>query len=78
MSKFKYIGICEERQIDNPVEGQWRPCIVKVYNEGIELELWKLTTHKNSLVIHKQTKSFDFADMLLMNETLNKIVGRRQ
>ena len=78
MYKPKYSNHFNDTQIDYPVEGQWRPCVVKVYNEGIELELWKLTTHRNSLVIHKKTKSFDFADMLSMNETINKIVGRQK
>ena len=78
MCKPKYNSHFDDTQIDYPVEGQWRPCVVKVYNEGIELELWKLTSHRNSLVIHKKVKNFDFSDMLLMNDTINKIVGRKQ
>ncbi len=76
MNRPRYDSHYDDIQIDYPVEGQWRPCIVKVYNEGIELELWKLTAHRNSLVIHKKVKSFDFTDLLLMNSTINKIVGR--
>jgi hypothetical protein len=64
-------------QVDYPIQGQWRLCNVHTYYDGVELELWKLTEHKNSAVIHKKIKNFDFADMLLMNETINKIVGRK-
>ncbi len=67
----------EDIQINNPDEGVWRPCVVKVYGEGIEVELWKMVTHRNSVVIHKKTKSFDFQDLLVMNEVINRIYGKR-
>jgi hypothetical protein len=75
---MKYKILIDEVEIDYPVEGKWTPCIVRVYVDGMELELRKLTLHRNSAVIHKKVKGFDFADMLLMNDTINKIVGRKQ
>lgn len=72
----KLLGLLDESQIDYPIKGEWRPCVVRTFVNGIELELWKLYEHKNSIVIKKKIKSFDFSDMILMNDTLNKIYGR--
>lgn len=76
MKKTKFNGHFDDFQINYPIEGQWVPCVVKLYCDGIEIELWKQVTHENSVTIHKKIKDFDFKDMLLMNDCLNKIYGR--
>ncbi len=76
--KPKLRGLLGQYQIGNPVEGQAVPVAVHVYRDGIAIEMWKLKSRPNKVVIKKYMKQFDYKDMVLMNDTIQKIMRQKK
>ena len=76
--KPKLNGLMGVYKIGDPLEGQSVPVVVQVFIDGIAIEMWKMQTKKNKVIIRKKLKQFDYKDLILMNDTIAKIMRMKR
>ncbi len=60
-------------ELGSPKEGKETPVRVYVYLEGIIIECWKMKTCGDTVKIRKSYKSFDYNDLIIVNDAINRI-----